>query len=176
MKRNEFINKLDNEIMPAVREQILKAYDEGYTECHQDSSLEGYLKSHNLTINNIVNLGLPSGTIWIDIDEVVPFTKAKELGLQFPSTEQIEEFKKCKFEEHKWSATDGGIYVVGLNGNKRIILRKGAKFCLWAKDAVMDDNFEVWGERAYFEERLGSTQVYAGEKFYTLFVLPDYVK
>mgnify|MGYP003488903686 CR=1 FL=1 len=34
MKKNEFILKLDNEIIPAIREQILKAYDDGYTEGH----------------------------------------------------------------------------------------------------------------------------------------------
>ncbi len=170
MKKNEFVAKLDNEIIPALRERILHAYDEGYTEGHRDCTLRGYLESHQLKkSDHLVDLGLPSGTMWINPKLHITFTRAKELGLKFPSKEQINELVRCKLINH-----NGRLYIKGLNGNEILLSWKDHNFALWTDESIINENFFVNGTILYNED-FYNMSVYAGDLFRTLFVLPDYV-
>lgn len=176
MKKNEFISKLDNEIIPAIREQILKAYDDGYTEGHLDSSLDSYCKAHNLDKSNLYNLGLPSGTTWIRPDVLLTFAKAKELGLQFPTKEQIQELRKCKLVNE-----NGRIYAKGLNCTEIFLSWENFECVLWTDDSCVSEDFYIHDSMVlkYYNKyglRFYNERAYAGDKVFTLFVLPDYVK
>lgn len=173
MRKNEFILKLDKEIMPAVREQILKAYDDGYTEGHLDSSLDSYCKAHNLDKSNLYNLGLPSNTTWICTHRLMTFSRAKELGLQFPTNEQIQEFMKCKLV-----SGNGRIYAKGLNGIEIPLSGLCNECALWTDESCVSEDFYIHGSTIlrYKEVRYYKQIAYAGDDFFTLFVLPDYVK
>ena len=171
MKKNEFIEKLDAEIMPAIRQQILEAYEEGYEDGHQDSSLDGYLEAHNLHKDLLVDLGLPSGTIWIPIGEMT-FTEAKKRGLQFPTEEQILELIKCKQIEK-----GNVIYIKGLNSREiSIAVKEKINFALWTDESYVNEHFNVDGGTILDNGSFYDMSVYAGDKFRTMFVLPDYVK
>lgn len=176
MRKNEFILKLDKEIMPAVREQILKAYDDGYTEGHLDSSLDSYCKAHNLDKSNLYNLGLPSGTTWIRPHVLLTFAKAKELGLQFPTKEQIQELVKCKLVNE-----NGKIYARGLNGTEIFLSWENHECVLWTDDSCVSEDFYIHGSMVlkYYNKyglRFYNERTYTGDEVFTLFVLPDYVK
>lgn len=178
MKKNEFISKLDNEIIPAIREQILKAYDDGYTEGHLDSSLDSYCKAHNLDKSDLYNLGLPSGTIWIRPDSLLTFAKAKDLGLQFPTKEQIQELVKCKLVNE-----NSRILAIGLNGAKMHLSWETYECVLWTDDSCMSEDFYIHDRNSRvlkYNNKYGlrclTEKTYAGDQVFTLFVLPDYVK
>lgn len=176
MRKNEFILKLDKEIMPAVREQILKAYDDGYTEGHLDSSLDSYCKAHNLDKSNLYNLGLPSGTTWIRPHVLLTFAKAKELGLQFPTKEQIQELVKCKLVNE-----NGKIYARGLNGTEIFLSWENHECVLWTDDSCVSKDFYIHDSMVlkYYNKyglRFYNERTYTGDEVFTLFVLPDYVK
>ena len=176
MRKNEFILKLDKEIMPAVREQILKAYDDGYTEGHLDSSLDSYCKAHNLDKSNLYNLGLPSGTTWIRPHVLLTFAKAKELGLQFPTKEQIQELVECKLVNE-----NGKIYARGLNGTEIFLSWENHECVLWTDDSCVSEDFYIHGSMVlkYYNKyglRFYNERTYTGDEVFTLFVLPDYVK
>lgn len=178
MKKNEFISKLDNEIIPAIREQILKAYDDGYTEGHIDSSLDSYCTAHNLNKSDLYNLGLPSGTTWISSLVLLTFAEAKELGLQFPTKEQIQELVKCKLVKE-----NGRIFAVGLNGTKMHLSWEDNKCVLWTCDSYVSEDFYIHDRNSRvlkYNNKYGLRKLtegtYAGDQVYTLFVLPDNIK
>ena len=76
-----------------------------------------------------VDLGLPSGTLWKDKNEVEGFYTYEQAASKFanslPTKEQMEELKtKCK-----WKWTGNGYKVVGPNGNSIVLPAEGSRNC-----------------------------------------------
>jgi hypothetical protein len=178
MNKNEFIEKVDKEILPAIREQLLEAYGVGYEEGKKEVTLEEYLQSHNLEKRHLVDLGLPSGTVWINIYKELSFVEAQKLGLQFPTFDQVAEFKKCMIKKMPFASGIGGVVdVVGLNSKACRVANKKAALCLWNNMASLSDDFEVSGYVLSYEDaEYRYKSVFGGERYYTLFVLPEGVK
>lgn len=178
MNKNEFIEKLDKEILPAIREQLLEAYGVGYEEGKKEVSLESYLESHNLDKRHLVDLGLPSGTVWIATHKELSFVEAQKLGLQFPTFDQVTEFKKCMIKKTPFASGNGGVVdVLGLNSEKCRVASSSASLCLWNDSASLNENFKVNGYVLTYEDGdYNYKSVFGGERYYTLFVLPEGVK
>ena len=61
MEKEEFEKKVDTEILPLLKEYLMKAFNDGYNQIN----LENYLTEHNISKWDVVDFGLPSGTKWI---------------------------------------------------------------------------------------------------------------
>ena len=171
MKELEIMKELENhiekDILPYLKEKILAVYRNEFRQ----ASIKDYLKAHSLTTADIADFGLPSGTIWIVRCQGFTFRKAKELGLQFPTKEQIEELMKCKRLSERFDAWH--CHVRGPNGYETGIYDScHSKLCIWADDAVEDTDFMVEGY-IITNNDFTKQQVYVGDIFSTLFVVPQ---
>ena len=171
MNKNEFIEKVDKEILPAIREQLLEAYGVGYEEGKKEVTLEEYLESHGIPDAMVIDLGLPSGTKWIFPKKKFCFTEVIQNGLQFPTAEQIAEFKKIKLIQQNYSEVD----ICGLNGSRTKISHHGDGIH-FNKCIVMNNMFKISTERFGRGDNWFYPTIYAGDKVYFMFVLPEGVK
>ena len=103
----------------------------------------------SLSAQQFVDLGLPSGTKWKDVNEVNEFSNAsphfllnetwdhiRRVGGDMPSRDQWDELmKKCK-----WIWVEGvGYKVVGPNGNYIMLPAAGYRYC--HGDAIYEGTF-----------------------------------
>lgn len=73
---------------------------------------------------NYIDLGLPSGTLWCDINEDGYYTfdeAVEKYGDSLPTKEQFEELK----DQCKWEWNGSGYNVTGHNGNSIILPAAG---------------------------------------------------
>lgn len=168
MNKNEFIEKIDKEILPTIREQLLEVYGLGHEEGLNDTSLQQYFVSHGIPDAAIIDLGLPSGTIWINSMKSMCYTDAQKLGLQFPTYEQIDELKKIRRSD------DGGLSMLGLNG-KRFYIQMHNRVAYFTESEI-DKDFEFFANYLTANGNWNCTHVYAGESVYFWFVLPNGIK
>lgn len=170
----DFEQFVDTKILPSIREQLLKAYSEGY----QDSSKDNYIKANHLE-RLIADFGLPSGTIWIAPQNDLTFRQAVESGLQFPTIDQIRELRKCKWSIERDENGAINISVKGPNGHTeqwRYYEDSGNGLCIWTDESINEEkDFYTTG---YIDAEKGlepirkSTRIFVGDKFSTMFVLP----
>lgn len=111
----------------------------GYTEVDRSSTLqaeqeqkrkaEQERRAAELKAQGLVDLGLPSGTLWRDRNEEGGFYTYEQamnkFGDKLPTKEQLEELKnKCS-----WSWTGNGYKVTGPNGNSIVLPASGSRLC-----------------------------------------------
>lgn len=85
-----------------------------------------------LKSQGLVDLGLPSGTLWKDKNETGGYNNfftyeeaVSRFGKRLPSEEQLQELKdKCR-----WTWTGGGYKVTGPNGNSIVLTAVGVRNC-----------------------------------------------
>lgn len=82
-----------------------------------------------LKAQGLVDLGLPSGTLWKDRNEEGFFTydeAASKFGDKLPTKEQLEELKNsCR-----WTWTGSGYKVVGPSGESIVLPAAGCRYCV----------------------------------------------
>lgn len=168
METTDFEEILDKEILPNIKKQLLAAYVDGYKQ----ASIDDYVKNHPRISGKLIDFGLPSGTIWIVRMELYTFREAKEMGLQFPSKEQIKELLKCKWRSEQYDCWH--CHVKGPNGYETGIFDScHQELCVWTEESIENEDFMVNGYVYNHKEKtLLEKMVYCGEKFSTLFVLP----
>lgn len=168
MEIKDYEKKLDQELLPSIKEQLLCAYADGY----QQATIDNYMRKHHVS-GRLVDFGLPSKTIWIVRMESLTFRDAQKLGLQFPTEEQIEELLKCKWRQEQYDGWH--CHVRGPNGCEMGIFDScHQKLCVWTNGSKEDDNFIVTGYVYDGKENtLTKGSVYSGDKYSTLFVLPS---
>lgn len=93
-------------------------------------------RAAELKAQGLVDLGLPSGTLWKDKNEDGGFYTYEQalskFGSNLPSREQFEELKsKCS-----WTWTGNGYKVTGSNGNSIVLPASGARTCGGRVDCV----------------------------------------
>lgn len=105
-----------------------------------------YLNAHGL-----VDLGLPSGTLWKDKNKEGFYTyeeAVNRFGEELPTKEQFEELKnKCR-----WMWTGSGYRVTGPNGNSIFLPAAGYRSCDWSVNDVGSDG-GYWSFTAYSSEK-----------------------
>lgn len=174
MDKAEYIKRIDSEILPSIREQLIAAYEKGFEDA-QTKSIKEYLKEHRLDESNIVDFGF--GTKWIYKWGSMRFEDAKKTGLQFPTKEQILELTRCQVfvDEGPWYKP---MYMRGPDGTKIQIGAHDISFCLWTDDSCIDEDYYIIGN-VIRENKFQfdfDTKVYAGESFCTIFVLPNHLQ
>lgn len=92
-------------------------------------------RAAELKAKGLVDLGLPSGTLWKDKNEeggFYTYEQAKsKYGVKLPTKDQFEELKnKCQ-----WSWNGSGYKVIGPNGNSIVLPASGYRWC----DGHVDD-------------------------------------
>ena len=169
MSKQEFQKEVEESILPMIKHQLISAYEEGYKQ----SPLDKYIKNHKLE-GKVIDLGLPSGTLWVVQNESRIFGDAEKLGLQYPTQEQIDELMKCKWHYAQYDPWHG--HILGPNGIEESVWDAcHATLCLWTADAMVDDDFMVDGtiiELDRQEKKRGEIRTqksFFGEKiFYTV--------
>ena len=170
MNIEQFEQNIDEKVLPLIKEQLMLAYTNGYKEAEEewrDMTIEEYKTKHN--IDRVIDLDLPSRTIWYI--KQISFKEISKGDVKLPTKEQNTELLLCKW--HEWA---GKICVMGLNGVRYYFGHPREKICLWHQDSMCNDfNSSGW---VYDVERNGffCEQVFSGEKFWTLLVLPDNLK
>ena len=174
MEREEFEKKVDTEILPLLKECLMKAFNDGYNQIN----LESYLAEHNISKWDVIDFGLPSGTKWIIRKSSRSFLDGKNLGLQYPTKEQIEELMRCQWEEYHYDGYHGR--VIGRNGVVAGVYDSyHSTLCLWTNESKEDENYMVDAYICDFKDkamRFEKTKVYSGNKYSTLYVLPSHLK
>jgi len=106
-----------------------------------------------LTINaqEYVDLGLPSGTMWKDVNEEGGFytyeQAVSKFGNNLPTQKQLEELtKSCK-----WTWTDNGYEVVGPSGKSIFLPAEGSRFCCGMVYNVGPYG-EYWTSSIYYDD------------------------
>ncbi|MBP5535663.1 MAG: hypothetical protein J6X62_02605 [Bacteroidales bacterium] len=102
-------------------------------------------------IDDYVDLGLPSGTLWKDKNEEGGFytyeQAVNKFGDKLPTKEQLEELKnKCT-----WSWTGSGYKVTGPNGNSIVLPAAGYRYCSGSVGGVGSDGY-FWSSTPYGSE------------------------
>lgn len=164
----QFVQYVDKTILPYMRNQLLAAYNQGKSALN----MKHYLQQHNIAAATVVDFGLPSKTKWIIKTHIYSFREAKELGLQFPTIEQYEELLKCKWSHQQYDAWH--CHVLGPDGFEIGIYDScHNKLCVWFDFSEEDENFRVKGCLNGTNEL---SDVYVGDKYATLFVIPTYIE
>lgn len=90
-------------------------------------------------IGRYIDLGLPSGTKWKDINEshgdfnLYTYDQAISLyGEKLPTKEQFEELQHSCM----WTWQDGAYKVVGPNGKSIYLPAAGGRWCTWMSEGV----------------------------------------
>ena len=116
-----------------AEQERIKAYKEREAEqarikAEQERLNEQKRKAKQLKDQGLVDLGLPSGTLWKDKNEAGGFYTftyaAKRFGSNIPTNEQFEELSN----ECKWIWTGNGYKVIGPNGNFIILPASGTRY------------------------------------------------
>ena len=85
-------------------------------------------QEQELKLMGLVDLGLPSGTLWKvknEEGEFYTYEQALKYGSRLPSKEQFEELKNtCR-----WTWTGSGYSVTGPNGNSIVLPASGYRYC-----------------------------------------------
>lgn len=166
-----FVDYVDKELLPAIKKKLFEAFSRGHNEYRTDD----YIKLYHLE-GRVVDFGLPSGTKWIVRNgRKMTFREAKNYGLQLPSEDQIQELIKCKWSYVHGDAWHG--HVLGPNGYETGVFDSyHNNLCLWPNDAQEDENFMVMGYvYKNGDERPQKSSVYVGERFESLFVIPNII-
>ncbi|MBR4838447.1 MAG: hypothetical protein IK004_08480 [Bacteroidales bacterium] len=118
----------------------------------------------SLKAQGFVDLGLPSGTLWKDINEEGGFytydQAVSKFGNKLPTKEQFEELKNsCQLT---WNGS--GYKVTGPNGNSIVLPAKGYCYCNGSVDYVGSNGY-YWSSTPYSSENawdldFNSSEVY----------------
>ena len=118
----------------------------------------------SLKAQGFVDLGLPSGTLWKDINEEGGFytydQAVSKFGNKLPTKEQFKELENsCQ-----WTWNGSGYKVTGPNGNSITLPAKGHSYCDWGVFGVGSYGF-YWSSTPYGSDRawyltFGSSEVY----------------
>lgn len=170
MDKLEYIKMVDEEILPSIREKLVSAFESGVECGKKEVTLEEYLKSHNLSTHNVYDFGLRSGIKFIFTGREMRFEEAQKLGLQFPTYKQACELCNLKYQDGTF------LTALGPNGKKAHIKTRHEKFCVWFNDSVIDSSYNVKCNLWNGENYTHNTEVYSGQSFKTVFVLPEYLQ
>lgn len=100
-----------------------------------------------ITESRVIDLGLPSGTLWADKNEEGYYTfdeAVEKYGDQLPTHEQLEELKNsCK-----WEWIGDGYRVEGPNGNVIVMPAAGSRSCCGNVGYVGSDG-DYWSSTPY---------------------------
>ena len=111
-------------------------------------------------IDDYVDLGLPSGTLWKDKNEDGFYTYEQALnkfGSRLPTKEQLEELRnKCT-----WSWTGSGYKVTGPNGNSISLPAAGYRSCGGSVTDVGASGY-CWSSTPNGSESAWSLRFYSG--------------
>ena len=83
-------------------------------------------KEANPIAETYIDLGLPSGTLWKDVNEdggLYKYSETSKFSNRLPTIDQIEELKKFCYWEYDWERK--GYKVVGRNGNSMFLPAEG---------------------------------------------------
>lgn len=128
------------------------------TDAKQVKTTSDQDRKAELKLQGYVDLGLPSGTLWKNKNEVEFYTFEQALsafGNNLPNREQLEELKNsCK-----WIWSDSGYKVVGPNGKFIFLPAASYRDCNW--DLVKFDDKGYYAGLYWSSSRSGSDAAYS---------------
>lgn len=118
-------------------------------------------RAAELKAKGLVDLGLPSGTLWKDKNEDGGFYTYEQAVNKYrddlPTKEQFEELKnKCR-----WTRIGDGYKVVGPNGNSIVLPAAGYRGCLGDVYYVGSDGY-YWSSTPHSSDRAWGLSVDSG--------------
>lgn len=170
MNIGQFEQNIDEKVLPLIKEQLMLAYTNGYKEAEEewrDMTIEEYKTKHN--IDRVIDLDLPSGTIWYR--KQISFKEISTGDIKLSTKEQNTELLQCK-----WHKRADKICIMGLNGERFYFGHPREKICLWNQDSKQNEFYSMGWLYDVEQDKFISEQVFSGEKFWTLLVLPDNLK
>lgn len=118
----------DDEDYQTIQEKARKAEEERI-KAEEERKAAEERRAAELKAQGLVDLGLPSGTLWRDKNEEGGFytydEAVSQFGSRLPSKEQWEELKA----ECQWWWTGSGHKVTGPNGNSITLPAAGCRYC-----------------------------------------------
>lgn len=126
-KRGIVLLVTDGDDYQTVQEQERKAEEERQARIKAEQERKEALAQ--LKAQGLVDLGLPSGTLWKDKNEAGGFytyeQAVSKFGNKLPTKEQLEELKNsCQ-----WTWNGSGYKVVGPSGNSIVLPAAGSSYC-----------------------------------------------
>jgi hypothetical protein len=172
MKMEDFEKLVDENIIPHFREELIRTY----REVVATNNLEEYLREKHIEPCNVVDFGLPSGTLWIVRNGRMCYTQALKRGLQLPTLSQIQELSKCRVRSEQYDSNHA--QILGLNGTQIGVCDNFGNLCFWISENVPRDNNSIdtysWSVSNGGEVILLKRSLYIGSEYSPLFVLPKF--
>lgn len=173
-----FIEKFES---PEVQEKLKTAYQIGYMAAKKE--LEEPSVVQEKWHYKVIDLGLPSGTKWIRLenqDSQTAFTRFMALkeGFKLPTVAQCEELAHCKFEFDQYDARYHQ-HIIGPNGVTHGLYygwTDDIKFYLWPSDVDIDRSGfvgEAFVHEGQYPGRLEKKKVSLTDRAFSMFVLDD---